>query len=75
MNKILNVPNDQYDYEFMVAIQNSDGDFEWHSNHETAEAYDVAKEIGGVVIHNVRISHKKLKKILTNIQLSIIIII
>lgn len=59
MNKILNVPKDKYEYEFMVVFPREDGDFEWHSNHETMEAYDVAKKVGGVVVHNVRISYKK----------------
>ena len=60
--KILGVPiNEKYDYEFMVVIEREDGDFNFHSNHETAIAFKVAEDVGGIVCHNVRISHKQLK--------------
>lgn len=59
MNKILGVPKSEYEYEFMVVKPTEDGDFRWFSNHKTAEAYRVAEEVGGVVVHNVRVSGKK----------------
>lgn len=62
-NRILGIPTDEkYDYEFMVVIAREDGDFDFHSNHETAIAFKVAEDVGGVVCHNVRISRKQLKK-------------
>lgn len=63
MNMALGIPKDEkYDYEFMVVFKREDGDFDWHSNHETAKAFQVAEEVGGIVCHNIRISHKELKK-------------
>lgn len=60
--KILGIPTDEkYDYEFMVVMTREDGNFDFHSNHETAIAFKIAEKVGGVVCHNVRVSHKRLK--------------
>ena len=64
MNKIINNHKDEkWIYEFAVAIRNADGDFEVLSEYEDAmPAYDEAKRLekdGAVVVHNVRVSHKK----------------
>lgn len=59
---ILGIPtDDQFEYEFMVVIPRNDGNFDWHSNHETELAYDVAEVVGGAVVHNLRIAHKEKK--------------
>lgn len=61
--KIIGEPKEIYEYEFMVVKLLLNGDYKFHSNHEYAEtAYSTAKEVGGVVLHNVRITHKKLRK-------------
>lgn len=58
--RILGIPeDDEYDYEFMVTIEKDDC-FEWVSNHENAwEAEKTAEKCGGIVVHNLRIAHKK----------------
>lgn len=62
--KIIGVSKDEkFDYEFMVVFAREDGDFDWHSSYETVRAFDVAKEVGGVVVHNIRVSGKKKRKI------------
>lgn len=63
MGKVFGIPVDEkYDYEFMVVIPRGDGNFNFHSNHETAVAFAIATEVGGLVFHNVRIARKQLKK-------------
>lgn len=59
-NFILNKPKTEYNYEFMVIKSREDGNYDWVANYEFAgPAYDHAKEIGGVVAHNVRVRHKE----------------
>lgn len=63
VGRILGIPKDEkYDYEFMVVFAREDGDFDWHSSYENPIAYDVATQVGGVVVHNIRVTKKKLKK-------------
>lgn len=63
MNKIIGCPEGKYEYEFMVVTETENKDFMWRGNYEDAQAaYEYAKLIGGMVAHNVRVSHKKLKK-------------
>lgn len=62
MDKILGIPEDDYDYEFMVVTKLDNGDYQWHSNHTSAVAYDVVKNVpNGMVAHNLRISGKQLR--------------
>lgn len=61
--QILGIPQSKYDYEFMVATKTENGNFQFHSNHEHYDdAEKSAKEIGGIIIHNVKVAHKQLKK-------------
>ena len=63
MANIIGQPDREYEYEFTVVTEREDGDFDWYGDYETAQiAYDVAARIGGIVAHNVRVSHKRLKR-------------
>lgn len=60
---IIGRPASEYDYEFMVIVPTNGGQYQWIADYEDANpAYNKAEEIGGVVAHNVRISHKKLRQ-------------
>lgn len=62
MYKIIGKPEGEYEYEFMVVTETVDKNFMWHASYEDAQpAYEHAKLMGGMVAHNVRVSHKKLK--------------
>lgn len=61
-NKIIGMPEIEYDYEFMVVIPMNGGKYKWHSNHETIRAYQVALKVNGVVVHNVRVHGKELRR-------------
>lgn len=65
-HKILGIPQDiKYDYEFMIVTKDCFGNYHFHSNHE--QCYDAEKEanrIDGIIIHNLRVSGKKLKSTL-----------
>lgn len=60
---IVGRPESDYAYEFMVVIPLHGGEYQWVGDYEDADpAYAKAQEVGGVVAHDVRISHKKLLK-------------
>lgn len=62
-NVIVGRPESDYEYEFMVIVPANGGQYRWIADYEDADpAYEKAQEIGGVVAHNVRITHKKLAK-------------
>ena len=59
MMNLMNMPEYANDYEFVVARE-IDGDFWFWGAYENGfKAEQVAMEIGGVVIHNVRIQGKR----------------
>lgn len=56
---IINAPDDAFDYEFVVARE-VDGDlWFWGKFTDGFKAEQVALEIGGLIIHNVRIQGKR----------------
>lgn len=66
MNEILNIPNDVYDYEFMVIAPNGKGDYEWVANfafwnNDAQKLVEENQDKGYTICHNVRIAHKQLK--------------
>ena len=52
---LINVPDYAYHYEFVVARQVEDDLWFWGAYSDGFKAEKAACEIGGVVIHNVRI--------------------
>lgn len=67
MSKILNIPEDVYDYEFMIVKPNNYGSYDWVANFAFWNNYaqkimDDNKDKGYVVCHNVRIAGKELRK-------------
>lgn len=68
MNKILNIPESVYDYEFMVAEKREDGDYNWIANfcYYNADMEALLRSNPNyITCHNVRIAGKQLKKWLT----------
>lgn len=56
---IINAPDDAFDYEFVVARE-VDGDlWFWGKFTDGFKAEQVALEVGGLIIHNVRIQGKR----------------
>lgn len=59
MMNLMNMPEYANDYEFVVARE-IDGDYWFWGAYENGfKADQIAYEIGGVVIHNVRIQGKR----------------
>lgn len=59
MMNLMNMPEYANDYEFVVARE-IDGDFWFWGAYENGfKADQIAHEIGGVVIHDVRIQGKR----------------
>lgn len=59
MGRIYGIPEDEYEYEFMLVKPLPDGDFEWKMNLEN---YPVNVPDGLSIVHNIRIAHKQKKK-------------
>lgn len=58
--KILGIPEQEYEYEFMVVTKREDGDFDWYGSYCTSQiACDVAERVNGIICHNLRISGRK----------------
>ena len=56
---VLNAPDDAFDYEFVV-VRQIDGDYWfWGKYTDGFKAEQAAIEIGGLIIHNVRIQGKR----------------
>ena len=56
---VLNAPDDAFDYEFVV-VRKIDGDYWfWGKYTDGFKAEQAALEIGGLIIHNVRIQGKR----------------
>lgn len=56
---ILNAPDDAFDYEFVV-VREIDGDYWfWGKYADGFKAEQAAIEIGGLIVHNVRIQGKR----------------
>ena len=52
---LINAPDYAYHYEFVVARQIEDDLWFWGAYSDGFKAERAAREIGGVIIHNVRI--------------------
>lgn len=52
---LINAPDYAYHYEFVVARQVEDDLWFWGAYSDGFKAERAAREIGGVIIHNVRI--------------------
>lgn len=62
-NVIIDRPESDYEYEFMVIVPTNGGQYQWIADYEDADpAYEKAQEVDGVVMHNVRIAHKEFVK-------------
>lgn len=59
MLNLINAPDYASDYEFVVARQIDDALWFWGAFADGFKAEQVALEVGGVIIHNVRIQGKR----------------
>lgn len=60
--QIVGIPKSDYDYEFMVVTDADNGNYKFSSNHERYDdAEKAAKEIGGKIVHDLRVSGRKRK--------------
>ena len=56
---VMNAPADAFDYEFVV-VREIDGDYWfWGKYTDGFKAEQVALEVGGLIVHNVRIQGKR----------------
>ena len=58
---ILNMPDDEYEYEFVVCRKIDNDYWYWGRYTDGFKAEQAAVEIGGIVIHNVKIAGKRKK--------------
>lgn len=56
---IINMPEYAKDYEFIVARKIDDYFWFWGAFADGFKAENVAREIGGVIIHDIRIQGKR----------------
>ena len=56
---ILNAPEDAFDYEFVVCRKIDNNYWYWGHYTDCLKAEQIATEIGGIIIHNMRIQHYK----------------
>ena len=56
---VLNAPADAFDYEFVVARYVAGDLWFWGKYTDGFKAQQAAMEIGGLIIHNVRIQGKR----------------
>ena len=63
MNKIIGIPQSEYEYEFMLVRPLEDGNYQWIANYEyyTDEIDKKVQEENLIICHNVRITHKQKK--------------
>lgn len=59
MLNLINAPDYASDYEFVVARPIDDALWFWGAFADGFKAEQVALEVGGVIIHNVRIQGKR----------------